>query len=202
MALEPHPPESEEELLARSCRQDEVAFEELMLAWTGRLYGLALRILRDRQQAEEVVQDAFFRIWNKSCSYDQEQGKASSWMFSILHRLAIDRLRRNRVRGAGLASPSDDVARLAQAKSSAAEPWQKLRMQTALDTLTEAQRRVIALAYYEGLSREEMAERLGEPVGTVKTRLRDALVKLRKNFRDPSTEFQSLERGSSLSCGK
>lgn len=195
-------PLSDEELLARSCQQDQAAFEALVQAWSRRLYSLAWRIVGDTQQAEEVVQDAFFRIWNKACSYDPEQGRASSWMFAILHRLSLDRLRRNRARGAHLASPSADLAPWAPAATTLGDPWQKLRMQSALQTLSEAQRQVVMLAYYEGLSREEMAQRLGEPVGTVKTRLRDALVKLKKNFKDPAGELQSLERGSSLSSGK
>ena len=193
---------TDEELLARSCRQDQAAFEALVLAWTKRLYSLAWRIVRDTQQAEEVVQDAFFRIWNKACSYDPEQGRASSWMFAILHRLSLDRLRRNRARGANLASPSDDLAQWAPSVAVPGEPWQKLRMQSALATLSDAQRQVVMLAYYEGLSREQMAQRLGEPVGTVKTRLRDALAKLKKKIKDPAGELQSLERDSSFSCGK
>lgn len=194
-----HP--TDEELLVLSCGQNQDAFEALMRSWTARLYSLTWRILRDRQQAEEVVQDAFFRIWNKACAYDPGKGRASSWMFSIVHRLALDRLRSNRARGAHLAIPSDELSRLARARDDG-DPWQKLGMEAALAALNEAQRQVVLMAYYEGLSREEMAQRLAEPLGTVKTRLRDALAKLRKNFVVPPESIQSAAADSTLSLLK
>jgi RNA polymerase sigma-70 factor (ECF subfamily) len=189
----------DQELLARTCRQDQAAYEELVRRWTGRLYHLAWGMQRDRQRAEEVLQDAFFRIWSKACAYDPSVGRPASWMFSIVHRLGIDRLRRERVRGSAVTSPVQDLAALAGAAPSAAGPWQKLRMEKALLQLSAPQRQVIQMAYFQGLERDEMARLLGQPVGTVKTRLRDALIKLRRHFDDPGPELQSLGREAPLS---
>ena len=190
---------SEAELLARTCRQDQAAYEELVRRWTGRLYHLAWGMQRDRQRAEEVLQDAFFRIWSKACGYDPSLGRPASWMFSIVHRLGIDRLRRERARGGAVTSPVEDLAALAPAAPSAAEPWQKLRMEKALLRLSAPQRQVIQMAYFQGLERDEMARLLGQPLGTVKTRLRDALIKLRKHFEDPGPGLQSPDPAAPLS---
>jgi RNA polymerase sigma-70 factor (ECF subfamily) len=194
-----NPVASEEELLARTCEQDQAAYEELVRRWTGRLYHLAWGMLKDRQRAEEVLQDAFFRIWTKACSYDSSLGRPASWMFSILHRLGIDRLRREKVRGSAVTSPVEDLAALAGAAPAGLGPWQKLRMEKALLALSAPQRQVIHMAYFQGLEREEMARLLGQPVGTVKTRLRDALIKLRRHFDDPGPALQSLRADAPLS---
>lgn len=190
----------EDRWMARISAGDQEAFELLVRAWTARVHSFVLKILRDRQQAEEVTQDAFLKVWRQAAAYDRSRGRASSWIFSIAHNQAIDRLRSNRVRGAVVTAPHEDMAAFVQAAPSGVGAWERLRMEEALGRLSEAQREVVYLAYFEGLSREEISERLGIPVGTAKTRLRDALIKLRGVYRDPGAELQGLDGGSASSC--
>jgi RNA polymerase sigma-70 factor, ECF subfamily len=179
---------------------DEGAFELLVRAWTARVHSFVLKILRDRQQAEEVTQDVFLKVWRQAASFDRSRGRASSWLFSIAHHQAIDRLRANRVRGAVVTAPHEDMAAFVQATPSGVGAWERLRMEQALGRLSAPQREVVYLAYFDGLSREELAQRLGIPVGTAKTRLRDALIKLRGSYQDPSGELKRLDDGPEPSC--
>jgi RNA polymerase sigma-70 factor (ECF subfamily) len=111
----------------------------------------------------------------------------------MTHHAAIDQLRRQKARGKDvLQSFSDAMAATIASPSHGVSGWQRLRLEKALAQLTEPQRRVVEMAYFEGLTREEMAGHLGVPVGTVKTRLRDTLLKLQKVFSDPEQEMQSL----------
>lgn len=194
--------EAEELWLTRIAEGDQDAFEALAVAWTARLHSLILRILRDRQQAEEATQDAFVKIWRQAGTFDRSRGRASSWIFSIAHHQAIDRLRASRAHGGASTTPHEDLEAFVQAAPSGVGTWQKLRMEKAIATLSRPHREVVYLAYFEGLSREEMAQRLGVPVGTAKTRLRDALIRLRDAFRDPNADWKLLDDGKNPKCSR
>jgi RNA polymerase sigma-70 factor (ECF subfamily) len=184
--------QTDEELLQGVAAGSQDALERVIHRWTGPLYSLAFKIVRDRSGAEEVVQDVFWKVWNLSGRYDSRRGRFSSWIFSIAHHQAIDYLRGKRARGADLASPATDLVQAVGASPlPGVTPWQKLRMARSIEALNPDQRKVVELSYFHGYTHEEMSRRLGEPLGTVKTRLRIALSKLRKSFLDPEPEFKS-----------
>ena len=154
------------------------------------IFSLALRMLNDRESAEELVQEVFLRAWRQAASYQPGLGKLSTWLLGIARNLAVDELRRRgaRPQRAGgdteeqlnqLASPrNEDPAEQVSAAT------QRQEIQRALRELPDAQRQVIELAYYGGLTQSEIAERLGDPLGTVKTRMRLATRKLRDLLRE------------------
>jgi RNA polymerase sigma-70 factor (ECF subfamily) len=169
------------DLLRRSGRGDQAAFALLYDATGSRVFGLALRVVRDRAQAEEVTQEAFLDIWRTSGRYDPDRGSPLGWLLTITHRKAVDR-----VRAAESASrrdatyhhrnqpvEHDSTAEAAQASLEAH------RVRGALGTLTEVQREAINLAYFGGYTHTEVATMLDLPVGTAKTRIRDGLIRLR-----------------------
>lgn len=168
-------------LLQRSARCDRAAFAALYDATAARVHGLVLRVVRDPTQAEEVTQEVFLEIWRTASRFDPERGSAVSWLLTIGHRKAVDR-----VRSAEAASrrestyhhrnqtvAHDTTADAAQASLEAR------RVRTALTQLTEVQREAIELAYFGGYTHTEVAALLDLPVGTAKTRIRDGLIRLR-----------------------
>jgi len=168
-------------LLRRSARGDEAAFAELYDATSSRCYGLAVRVLRDPAQAQEVTQEAYLEIWRTASRFDPAKGSAVSWLMTIVHRKAVDR-----VRSAEAASRRDttyhDANRTVDHDSTAdaAEAtFEARRVRTALAGLTAVQREAITLAYYGGYTHSEVATMLDLPVGTAKTRIRDGLIRLR-----------------------
>ncbi len=190
-AVKPDP--SDESLVERMAQGDQAALELVMQRWSRPVFSLALRILRDPGMAEEVSQDVFLKCWRAAATFQQSRGSFSSWVLTMTHHAAIDQLRRQKARGKDvLQSFSDAMAATIPGPSRGVSGWQRLRLEKAMSQLTEPQRRVVEMAYFEGLTREEMAERLGTPVGTVKTRLRDTLLKLQRIFSDPEQESQSL----------
>ena len=175
---------SDEELLGFIDLKSKVALEALYDRYSGAIYSLAVRMLRDAGAAEEVTQDAFFNVWRRASSFRRDRGKASSWLFSIGHHRIIDEVRRRRRREQTqvhydvelIDQPADDTndpARFAGLQV------QRSILKDALSTLRVEQREVVVLAYYGGLTHSEIAKRLGQPLGTVKTRMRLALKKLR-----------------------
>ena len=169
------------ELLRASARGDERAFAELYDATSRRLYGLVVRVVRDPAQAEEVAQEAFLEIWRTSARFDAGKGSAMSWMMTIAHRKAVDR-----VRSAEAASRRDqtyEATTQERAYDITAEEVERSlegqRVRNALESLTETQRGAVQLAYFGGYTHNEVAALLGIPLGTAKTRLRDGLIRLR-----------------------
>ena len=169
------------ELLRRSARGDEAAFAQLYDATSSRAYGLAVRVVRDPAQAQEVTQEAYLDVWRQSARYDSGRGSAASWLLTIVHRKAVDR-----VRSAEAASRRDvayqDANRVVEHDSTAeaAEAsFEARRVRTALAGLTQVQREAITLAYYGGYTHAQVATMLDLPVGTAKTRIRDGLIRLR-----------------------
>jgi len=174
------------ELMKRVVKGDQSALEELMTRWSRPVYSLALRIVRSPELAEEVSQDVFLKVWKHAAVFEEQRGAFSSWVLTMTHHGAIDALRRAKARGSQVTSTLDNVvAATLPGRRGGVSTWQRLKLEEALSTLPEKQRQVVELAYYGGHTREEMAQILGEPVGTVKTRLRDAIQKLAAVFRDP-----------------
>lgn len=169
------------ELLVKVASGDQVAFGELYDATAPRVLGLITRVLVDRAQSEEVAQEVFLEIWQSATRFDASKGRAISWMLTIAHRRAVDRVRaaqsgRERDLKVGIrefAVDYDDVAENAEIRI------ENERVRRALSGLTDLQRQAVTLAYYGGYTQSELAERLGIPLGTVKTRLRDGMTRLR-----------------------
>lgn len=179
------PPDSVEvrarELLRRSGRGDEAAFAELYDLFAGRIYGLALRVVRDQAQSEEVTQETFLQIWRHASRYDASLGSATSWVLTMAHRRAVDR-----VRSAESARRRDDEYAVSNAEPDVDQTSETVersldgqRVVRALGALTDAQRSAIELAYLGGYTHKEVAVMLDLPLGTAKTRIRDGLIRLR-----------------------
>jgi RNA polymerase sigma-70 factor (ECF subfamily) len=176
---------SDGELLRLVALRSRQALGVLYDRYAGAVYSLAMQMLRDSGAAEEVTQDAFFNVWRRASSYRPDRGKVTSWLFSIGHHRVIDELRRRRRRehrlvhhDVDLASqPADDTSDPARYAMAGME---RARIKQAPSTLRSEQREVVVLAYYGDLTHSEIAKRLGQPLGTVKTRTRLALKKLRE----------------------
>jgi RNA polymerase sigma-70 factor (ECF subfamily) len=169
------------DLLRRSARGDEAAFAALYDATSARAYGLAVRVVRDPSQSQEVTQEAYLEIWRTASRFDPARGSAMSWLLTIVHRRAVDR-----VRSAEAASRRDiayhDANKVVDHDSTAeaAEAsFEKRRVRNALSGLTEVQREAVTLAFYGGYTHTQVATMLDLPVGTAKTRIRDGLIRLR-----------------------
>ena len=169
---------SDEALLAQMARGVEPALAELYDRFGRIAYGLALRVLRDRALAEDAVQDAFLGAWRTAVAFDPGRGSASTWLMTLVHRRAVDLVRREDRRRAdqlddapiGSTDATDEQAEVRE---------ERRRVQGALARLPEDQREALELAYYGGLTQSELAERLGVPLGTVKSRMFAGLAKLR-----------------------
>jgi RNA polymerase sigma-70 factor (ECF subfamily) len=166
---------SEEALLQRLAEGDRAALQDFYDRYAGLVNGLARRILRDAADAEDVVQDVFVQVWRDAARFDRERGSAQVWVCMIARSRALDRLRRRKARREDGERPVEPVA-------ASWEPVLSVAMRKALDGLPEEQRRPLELAYYEGLTQTEIAARLQAPLGTIKTRMRTALLKLRESL--------------------
>ena len=169
------------ELLKLSARGDEPAFARLYDATSQRAYGLAVRVVRDPAQAEEVTQEAFLEIWKTSARFDPARGSAVSWMLTIVHRKAVDRVRSAEAssrRESTYHQHNQPIAHDATAEAAQAS-LEARRVRGALSALTGVQREALELAYFGGYTHTEVASMLDLPVGTAKTRIRDGLIRLR-----------------------
>lgn len=162
-------------------RGDEQAFGQLYDLLADRLFGLVLRVVRDPAQSEEVTQEVFIEIWRTASRYRPERGSVLSWAMTIAHRRAVDRVRSAQStvdREARIAAHQQDRPFDAVADEVAGE-FERQQVRRCMETLTELQRESISLAYYHGYTYREVATLLDTPLGTVKTRLRDGLIRLR-----------------------
>ncbi len=174
-------PATKEELLARVALGDQSAFGELYDQIAPRVLGLVKRLLIDHAQSEEVTQEIFLEIWQSASRYESTRGGASTWILTMAHRRAVDRIRssqagRDRDTKIGirdLAVAYDHVAETVEVRI------EHERVEKAMTRLTQLQRQAVSLAYYGGFSHSEVADILHIPLGTVKTRLRDGLIRLR-----------------------
>ena len=164
------------ELLAQVADGDHRAFEELHRRYARSVLGIALRRMGDRGRAEDATQDTFASVWRSAARFDPSRGKATSWLFTVARNAIVDGLRRRK--DAAIAEPPD-VASVDPGPDDAAESeWVSWRVHRALETLPPSERTLVELAYWSGLSQSEIAEHVGIPLGTVKTRTRSALHRL------------------------
>ncbi len=169
------------ELLRLSARGDQQAFAELYDATSSRVFGLAVRVVRDPAQAEEVTQEAFLEVWRTASRFDSDRGSALSWLMTICHRKAVDRVRSAEAstrRDTTYQNQNQTIDHDATADAAQASMEAK-RVRGALEGLTPVQREAIELAYFGGYTHTEVAGILDLPVGTAKTRIRDGLIRLR-----------------------
>ena len=180
-------------LFQRIVARDTEALADLYDRHSTLLFGLILRILRDRAEAEEILQEVFVRVWTRAELYDPRLGGPTSWLVRVARNCAIDRIRKRRIR---------DAANLAAAREPAAEPAMVgNHIQTpetvvldderhgkvidALSRLPAEQRRLIEAAFFEGYTHSELAKRFGMPLGTVKTRIRTGMIAMRQRLEQP-----------------
>ena len=170
---------SDEALLELVALSDDRALAELYDRYSGVAYGLALRILRDEALAQDAVQEAFLAVWRTAVRFLAERAKASTWILTLVHRRAVDLVRRQeRRRGEPLESVPEPVAS-EQVEEQATIRFQRQVVQEALRRLPPEQREALELGYYAGLTQSELAERLGQPLGTIKSRMFTGLTRLK-----------------------
>jgi RNA polymerase sigma-70 factor (ECF subfamily) len=174
-------PASLNDLLALVAEGDQTAFGQLYDQSSGRVLGLVRRLLKDHAQSEEVTQEIFLEIWQNARRYDPAKGSATTWILTMAHRRAVDRIRssqstRDRDNRIGLRDMETEYDSVSESVEITVEHE---RVGQALKGLTELQRQAVTLAYYGGYSHSEVAEMLKVPIGTVKTRLRDGMIRLR-----------------------
>jgi RNA polymerase sigma-70 factor (ECF subfamily) len=172
------------ELLEHISNQDRDALATLYERFGRRVFSLAVRILSDSVSAEEVTQDVFMSVWRRGATYVSKKGKFTTWLFSIAHNRTIDELRKRR---RDLSRTNDDIDDHLNLKSGDVSPAdatvaqsEYAKIRAAMEDLPEEQKNVVELSYFKGLTQTEIAEKTGQPLGTVKTRMRLALKKLRK----------------------
>jgi len=178
---------SDEALVALVARADDGAFAELYDRFGHVAYGLALKVVRDPALAEDAVQDAFLAVWRSSGRFVAERAKASTWILTLVHRRAVDVVRREQPRR----TEPLETAPQPSANMTEDEAWlrlQRTRVQDALRRLPDQQREAIELAYYGGFTQSELADRLGEPLGTIKSRMFSGLARLRELLAEPGQE--------------
>jgi RNA polymerase sigma-70 factor (ECF subfamily) len=180
---------SDEALVALAARSEQSALAELYDRFGRPAYGLALRVVRDEALAEDAVQEAFLALWRTAARFVPERGKASTWILTLVHRRAVDIVRREeRRRADALEQAPEQESRDAVDE----EAWLRLqreRVQEALRKLPDQQREAIELAYYGGFTQSELAERLGQPLGTIKSRMFGGLARLRELLGEPGMEM-------------
>lgn len=191
---------SDEALVALVARGDDNALAELYDRVGRVAYGIAFRVLRDERLAEDAVQEGFLAAWRAAAAFRPERAKASTWIVTLVHRRAVDIVRREERRRAEPLE-SETGADVADAVGSAEdEAWlgfERERVLRALRSLPDAQRETIELAYYGGYSQSELAERLGVPLGTIKSRMFAGLAQLREVLDDAESEGSWTPRLSS-----
>lgn len=176
----------DDDLLARTSRGNREAFSELYDHVMPLVFGIAKRVVRDPSQAEEVAQEAMVEVWRTAARFDPDRGSARTFIATIAHRRGVDRVRseqasrrRDTDNARGTIAPTVDETAPDQALLTAID---KRQVRDALDRLTEIQREAIVLAYYDGRTQVEVASILDVPLGTVKTRIRDGLIRLRDSM--------------------
>jgi RNA polymerase sigma-70 factor (ECF subfamily) len=180
-APEPGSGDALAELMHLSARGDVAAFEKIYDSMGGAVLGLAVRVLRNSAQAEEVAQDVMVEVWRSASRYAPARGSAKAWIMTIAHRRAVDRVRSEqaaaerdlRAAASHAQTPFDEVAEHVE------KNLEHEQTRRCLDSLTELQREAVRLAYYDGYTYREVADLLEAPLGTIKTRLRDGLIRLR-----------------------
>jgi RNA polymerase sigma-70 factor, ECF subfamily len=172
---------TDEDLLVRVARGDQAAYGDLFDRFSGQVYGVIKRVVRDPSQSEEVAQEVLVEVWRTAVRFDPDRGSARTWILTMAHRRAIDRVRseqasRDRTDRIGQRDQSrafDEVSEEVERR------FEHQQVRDSLTALTELQREAVELAYYGGYTYREVAELLDTPLGTIKTRMRDGLIRLR-----------------------
>ena len=174
-------PTSDVELLNSIARGDEQALASLYDRYNLILFSLILRILHSREEAEDVLQEVFLQVWSRAADFDQTRGRPFTWLVTLARSRAIDRLRSLGSRDrAALEATRETTDEVQDATDDVIRSEEGEIVRRALAELPEEQRRALLLAYFEGLTQSEIAARLGSPLGTVKTRMRSGMIKLRE----------------------
>src|SRR6185437_855028 len=173
--------ENDVELLKAIAARDEAALARLYDCYRTILFGLLMRILNNREEAEDVLQEVFLQVWRKAADFDESRGRPFTWLVTLARSRGIDRLRtlaaRERVAVAGAREEAEAIS---DAVEDAFRSEQRAVINNALAQLPDEQKRPLMLAYFDGLTQSEIAARVGAPLGTVKTRMRTGLMKLRE----------------------
>lgn len=174
--------QSDRELVQQVTQGNQQAVAALYERYATPAFSLALRVVGDRESAEEIVQEAFLRVWNHAHSFDPQRGRFASWLLSIIHNLAVNELRRRRSRPQAAPGTDEMLVNLHETAPGPEDAaWaadRRATIRAALTQLPHAQRQAIELAFFRGLTQMEIAATLGHPLGTVKTRIRLGLQKL------------------------
>jgi RNA polymerase sigma-70 factor (ECF subfamily) len=177
----------DEGLLAAAATGDSIALASLYDRHAATMLGVALRILKTRQDAEDLVHDVFVEAWQRARDFDESRGSVRSWLLVRVRSRAVDRLRSlDAARRRGLLASVEEHGEGEPAVAPIWDGTDRARAKSALDSLPEAQRVLVELAYFEGLTCSEMARHCAIPIGTVKSRLSAAMAKLRQGFAEPS----------------
>lgn len=179
---------SDEALVALAARASEDALAELYDRFGGIAYSVALRIVRDRSLADDAVQEGFLAVWRSADRFVSERGKAATWIMTLVHRRAVDLVRREDRQRAEPLGDAADIQFDDSAEEAAWRGFERERVQNALKRLPDQQREALELAYYAGFTQTELAERLGEPLGTIKSRMFNGLNRLRELIEQTTQE--------------
>ena len=179
----------DEILATQVARGDGAALEALYDRYASTVLGVALKVIGDQGAAEDVLQETFWRVWRSASTFQSQRGSFASWLFRITRNLAIDAYRRSNVRPqamTGVADPESVLDQIADPDTNVAEQAQSIlknrQVRSALNALPQAQKQVIEMAYFYGMTRQEIAEATGEALGTIHTRARLGLQKLREEL--------------------
>jgi RNA polymerase sigma factor (sigma-70 family) len=176
---------SDEAVVALVARSDDTALAELYDRFGRVAYSIARRVLRDDKLAEDAVQEGFLAAWRSADRFMPERGKASTWVLTLVHRRAVDLVRREDRRRAESLGDDRESSPADSAEDDAWLRFERERVQAALRQLPDQQREALELAYYGGFTQSELAERLGQPVGTIKSRMFTGLARLRELLGEP-----------------
>ena len=178
-----HSHDNDIDLLKAVAAKNDAALGQLYDRYRLILFGVLMRILNNREEAEDVLQEVFLQVWRRAVDFDENRGRPFTWLVTLARSRGIDRLRslasRERVAVAGASEMPDEVS---DAAADAIRSERVGAVNSALADLPEDQRKPLVLAYFDGLTQSEIATKLGVPLGTVKTRMRTAMIKLRESF--------------------